>query len=299
MKKIIFALCAVLALASSCCSQPKEVKKDIGIQLYSVRELIGNDEKYAANHEEVFAKLAEMGYTYVEACWYNNRKFFGLTPEEFKADLDKAGLRAMSTHTMQNLTDEEVEAKDFSAHMDWWKDCIEDHKALGCKYIVAPSFHVPATVEGLQVYCDYFNAIGKLCAEQGMQFGYHNHSHEFKKVEDEVVYDYLLQHTDPAYVFFEMDVYWTVMAQQQPVEYFKKYPGRFTMLHIKDWREVGQSGMVGFDAIFGNAEVAGMKNYIVEMEGSSLGDIMETCRVSADYLKAADFVKPCYECCGE
>lgn len=295
MKKALLTLCSVLALVSCNCGS-KEVKKDIGIQLYSVRELIGSNEKYAANHEEVFKKLADMGYTYVETCWYGDRKFFGISPEQFKSDLEAAGLRAISTHTMQNLTDEELESKDFSAKLEWWKNCITDHKAIGCKYIVAPGFNVPSTLEGLKTYCDYFNAIGKLCAEQGLKFGYHNHSHEFNKIEDTVIYDYMIQNTDPENVFFEMDVYWTVMGKQQPVEYFKKYPGRFTLLHIKDWREVGQSGMVGFDAIFKNADKAGMKHYIVEMEGSSVNDILETSRISADYLKAADFVKPCYDC---
>lgn len=294
MKKS-FILAAAVALLCSCgAKQVEPEKKDIGLQLYSVRELIGNDDLYAQNHKEVFSRLSDMGYTSVEACWYNDGKFFGLTPEEFKSDLADAGLRAVSTHTSQNLTDEEVASGDFSAHMDWWKQCIADHKALGCSYIVVPSYRIPETLAGIKVYCDYFNAIGKLCAENGMKFGYHNHSGEFNKVEDQVIYDYMLQNTDPQNVFFEMDVYWAVMGKAQPVEYFKKYPGRFTMLHIKDWREVGQSGMVGFDAIFKNADKAGMKNYIVEMEGSSLGDIMETCRVSADYLKAADFVKASY-----
>ena len=295
MKKyIIIAAVAMLAL-SSCCGQKQAPKKDIGIQIYSVRELIGNDSLYAANHEQVFKTLADQGYTYIEACWYNNGKFFGETPEEFKADLEAAGLRAMSTHTTQNLTDEEVESGDFSAHMDWWKQCIADHKTLGCKYIVAPSYRIPKTLAGIKVYCDYFNAIGKLCAENGMKFGYHNHSREFEKVEGTVIYDYMLQNTDPENVFFEMDVYWANMGKAQPVEYFKKYPGRFTMLHIKDWAEVGQSGVVGFDAIFNNAETAGMKHYVVEMEFSSVGDILKTSEISANYLKAADFVKPCYE----
>lgn len=292
MKKIIAIASAVLALVS-CTAKPET--KVIGIQLYSVRDLIGSNEKYAANHEEVFAKLAEMGYTTVETCWYSDGKFFGLAPEQFKADLEKAGLSAISTHTMNNLEEEELEAKDFSAKMDWWKQCIAAHKALGCKYIVAPSFRVPSTLEGLKTSCEYFNEIGKLCAEQGMKFGYHNHSHEFNKIEDTVIYDYMIENTDPKYVFFEMDVYWATRGGASPVEYFKKYPGRFELLHIKDWREVGQSGMVGFDAIFKNHEKAGLKNFIVEMEGSSVGDIMETCRISADYLKAADFVLPCYD----
>jgi sugar phosphate isomerase/epimerase len=84
------------------------------------------------------------------------------------------------------------------------------------------------------------------------------------------------------------------MGKAAPCNYFRKYPGRFEMLHIKDVTEVGQSGFVGFDAIFKNADVAGLKHYIVEMEASGVGDILETCRISADYLKEADFVKPSY-----
>ena len=75
-----------------------------------------------------------------------------------------------------------------------------------------------------------------------------------------------------------MDVYWTVMGKASPVDYFKKYPGRFRLLHIKDRREIGQSGMVGFDAIFANAREAGVENIIVEMEGSSYGDVLRSVR---------------------
>ena len=83
----------------------------------------------------------------------------------------------------------------------------------------------------------------------GIRFGYHNHSHEFRKVEDQaVMLEYMLEHTDPENVFFQLDVYWAVMGQASPVDLFRKYPGRFRMLHIKDRREIGQSGMVGFDA---------------------------------------------------
>lgn len=292
MKRMLWIASALVALAS--CSAAKPVAKEIGVQLYSVRELIGDAAKYDANHVAVYQKLAELGYSTVEVCWYNDGTFFGHSIEEFKADLDAAGLKAISTHTMRNLTDEELAAKDFTAPLEWWKKTIADHKALGCSYIVAPSFRIPDNLADLQTYCEYFNEIGKLCAEQGLKFGYHNHHREFHKIGDEVIYDYMLQHTDPALVFFEMDVYWAVMGKAAPCNYFRKYPGRFELLHIKDVSEVGQSGFVGFDAIFRNADVAGMKHYIVEMEASGVGDILETCRISADYLKEADFVKASY-----
>ena len=147
---------------------------------------------------------------------------------------------------------------------------------------------------GGRTYCDYFNAIGKKCAENGILYGYHNHSHEFNKIEDKVIYDFMLENTDPKYVFFEMDVYWACMGRAYPVEYFRKYPGRFTMLHIKDHLELGESGMVGFDAIYNNADVAGMKDFIVELEGYTNGDWKESIKMCADYLLKSDFVKESY-----
>ena len=124
------------------------------------------------------------------------------------------------------------------------------------EYIVTPYLSVPKTLKDLQTYCDYYNEVGKRCQAAGLKYGYHNHAHEFQKVEDkELMLDYMLQHTNPEYVFFQMDVYWVVRGQNSPVDYFNKYPGRFTMLHIKDHREIGQSGMVGYDAIFKNTDM--------------------------------------------
>ena len=294
MKRILILLSAVALLA--CCAQkPTEpVKKEIGLQLYSIRSVIGNPELYAANHEEAFKALAEMGYTAVEAASYNDGKLYGVDPAQYKADLEAAGLKSLSSHIGHNLSPEELASGNFEESMKWWDQAIAAHKAAGCKYIVTPSFRIPETLEGLKTYCDYFNEIGKKCAENGILYGYHNHSHEFNKIEDKVIYDFMLENTDPKYVFFEMDVYWACMGRAYPVEYFRKYPGRFTMLHIKDHLELGESGMVGFDAIYNNADVAGMKDFIVELEGYTNGDWKESIKMCADYLLKSDFVKKSY-----
>lgn len=284
MRKLTIIVMAALMVAA--CKAPQPAQKDISIQLYSVRELLGNPDLYAANHESVLKTLADMGYTSVEAANYGNGKLYGVAPEQFKADVEAAGLKVLSSHTTLNLTPEQLAAKDFSAAMPWWEECIAAHKAAGMKYIVVPSMRLPETLEDLKVWCDYFNAVGKLCKENGLLFGYHSHSFEFVKIEDQMAYDFMVENTNPDYVFFEMDVYWAVYGRVSPVNYFKKYPGRFKVLHIKDYREVGQSGMVGFDAIFANAKLAGTKDIVVEMEGSTYGDILRTCQESVDYLKA-------------
>ena len=148
---------------------------------------------------------------------------------------------------------------------------------------------VPGSLKDLETYCRYYNEIGKRCRENGLLYGYHNHAHEFQKVEGETMYDYMLSHTDPENVFFQMDVYWVVRGQNSPVDYFNKYPGRFKILHIKDEREIGQSGMVGFDAIFRNVQKAGTQDIVAEIERYS-GEVLQSVRQSFDYLNQAEFV---------
>lgn len=297
LNTVIMAACSAFLLASCCSAEQKEccpAEKDMCIQLYSARDLIGNADKYAANHEQVLKALAEMGYTSVEAANFGGGKFYGVAPEQFKADVEAAGMKVLSSHTGHGLSAEELATGDISASLAWWDEALPAHKAAGMEYVVIPSIGKPATLKELQVICDYFNAVGKKCNEMGMKFGYHNHAYEMEKVEDKIMIEYMLENTDPALVFFQVDVYWAVYGHYSPADLFNKYPGRFALLHIKDKKEIGQSGMVGFDAVFGNAEVAGMEGYVVEVEGCRNEAALEGIRVSADYLRKAPFVKTSY-----
>ena len=262
-------------------------KKEISLQLYSLRDDISKD------YDAVIRKIGEMGYTSVEAAGYDNGKFYGKTPAEFKQDVENAGMTVLSSHTAKQLSEQELQSKDFSESLKWWDECILAHQEAGAKYIVAPGMPTPKSLEDLQTYCEYYNEIGKRCKEKGLFFGYHNHVHEFTKIEDRVMYDYMIENTDPEYVFFQMDVYWTVMGKQSPVDYFNKYPGRFETLHIKDDKELGQSGMVGFDAIFRNTDVAGTKYLIVEVEQYNFTP-EESVKKSLDYLLSCPLVKKSY-----
>jgi len=295
--KLISSVCLGLALvfgSMTGMAQQKAVKKEIGLQLYSVRSLLGSyvDAKagYAKDFVPVLKNLADMGYTVVEAAGYNDGKFYNLSPEEFKKNVDKAGLRLISSHTGNSLSKEAIRTRDFTEGLAWWDKCIAAHKAAGVTYIVTPWLGFPETLEELKVQCEYLNEIGKKCLENGIKYGYHNHSHEFAKVEGkDLMFDFMIQNTDPRYVFFEMDVYWTVIGKGSPVDYFKKYPGRFKTLHIKDHREIGQSGMVGFDAIFNNAKTAGVEHIFVELEETTNG-LEAGLKESIDYLRKAPFV---------
>lgn len=287
--KFVSVLCALLALAvfpvGVSAKAKKAPKKDIGIQLYSVRSLIGSFGDNQQDYKPLMKQLAEMGFTSVEAASYKDGLLYGQDPAQFRKDVEAAGLRVLSTHCTINPSEEEMASGDFSESLKWWDQSIAAHKAAGAEYIVVPSMPRDIkTLKQLDAFCRYFNEIGARCAAAGLKFGYHNHAREFEKIEDQVMLDYMMQHTDPDKVFFEMDVYWTVIGKASPVEYFKKYPGRFKLLHIKDHFEIGQSGMVGFDAIFANADVAGVENIIVEIEGSSYGDVVRSVRECIAYL---------------
>jgi sugar phosphate isomerase/epimerase len=271
------------------------------VQLYSVRKPIDEQIKNGGSIASVLDSLASWGYTWVEAANYNynDGTFYGMTPADYKAAVEAAGLKSRSSHTTLGLSDEEMKSGNFAEKLAQWDKLIADHKAAGIDYIVTPWSNVPETLAELDNYVKYQNAIGHKCAEAGINYGYHNHSHEFQKVEDkDVMLEYMIQNTDPDSVFYEMDVYWTMRGAASPVELFKKYPGRFRLLHIKDHREVGQSGMVGYDAIFSNTDAAGTEGIVVEVEGSSYGnttdDLYRTMKESSDYLKKAPFVKSSY-----
>ena len=185
------ALALLLMIPFTAMAQSKtkaKAKKEVAIQLYSVRDILNKvdnkDGKCDAAYITLLKNLAKMGYTSVEAANYNNGKFYDRTPDQFKKDVESAGLKVLSSHCTRGLSKEELASGDFSSSLQWWDQCIADHKAAGMSYIVAPWMDVPKTLKELDTYCAYYNEIGKRCKQQGMSFGYHNHAHEFQKVED-------------------------------------------------------------------------------------------------------------------
>lgn len=292
-----FLLLMVVALAIPCMAETdatKAVEKNIGLQMYSLRSQIGGKSE---NIDAIIKSIGKMGYKYVETANYADGKIYGLTPEEFKAKLTAAGLWALSCHVSYGLA-ADVSKINWDEVWAWWDLCIATHKAAGMKYLITPSMPGNLFIEDLQVYCEYYNKIGEKCNAAGLKFGYHNHAFEFEKIYEinrkrVSMYDYMLEHTNPANVFFEMDVYWVIKGGRTPVGLFKKYPGRFLVLHIKDEAELGESGMVGFDGIFKYIGTAGTKYLIVEVEKYTIPEA-ESVKVSLDYLNNAAFVKNDY-----
>lgn len=287
MRKIL--LLAVTALVIGCSGNKKSGLLpdgyEMGIQMYTLRTMIGSAQLYEANHERVMDSLKAFGFTQAELYGYEDGKIFGVPAQRFVDDLKGAGITPVSSHVQYALTPQEVESGDFSGKREWWQNTIAQHKAIGLNTIVYVWYAFPNSMLELQRIAEYLDWIGAMCREEGVRFGYHNHDHELRRLERTVVLDYLLSHTKPENVFIEMDVYWTVYGHGSPVDYFNRYPGRFKILHIKDQYEIGQSGMVGFDAIFRNVDKSGAEYLIVEQETTRKTDMLESLRISVDYLR--------------
>ncbi|MDR1780822.1 MAG: sugar phosphate isomerase/epimerase [Tannerella sp.] len=257
--------------------------KYIGLQLYSLRDDI--QEKGIRPILEIVAK---MGYTDLETANYNAGQFYGLAPAEFRKIVEDLGMRLSSSHLSRTLSDNR------DADMAWWQTALEAHVAAGMKYMImpmAPLMGEGATLDNVKRYGDYFSQIGLITLGASVKFGYHNHNFEFtEKIDGVPVYDLLLENTSPDHVLFENDVYWCQKGGGDPVAYMKKYPNRIKVLHIKDEEAIGASGYMNFKPIFDTAYEIGVKDWYVEVE-RYIGTPEQDVKQSADFLKAADYVK--------
>ncbi len=305
MRKIItFRFLAVIIAAVAFMANPVAgfgKDKKVGIQLYSVMDAMRKDPQKSVE------RLTGMGYNVFELVqWGGDPKVFGMPADEFKALCNKSGAEIVSTHS--SIQEEPGNEEDV---MNRWRKLFEIQKACGGKYFVIPSYKVDHTVADVQRMCDYLNRVGKIASEYGLQLGYHNHANEYKKLNDsdDVMWEYLVEHTNPEYVCFELDVYWCTKGEKSPIEYLKKYPDRIKILHIKDDFVIGDSGAIDFEGIFKQFYKNGMSDYVVEIEtpealrekknadgskytSEQISDkVFEAARKSAEYLKKAKFVK--------
>jgi len=270
-------------ILSSCAGKAAAAPaKHIGLQLYSLREMVKDD-----GIQAVLDAVAKMGYTHVETAGYDDGKMYGLEPADFKKRCTDLGLKCTSSHLSQSFSkDKEAEI------MAWWDKAIEAHNKLGVKYMVQPWMPVnnDTTLDDIKMYCDYFTSVGYKTAAASIAFGYHNHDFEFKKIDDQLIYDFMLENVSENHVFFQLDVYWCQVGGYDPVEYLKKYPSQFKNIHIKDEKEIGASGMMDFKPIFEQMKANNIKDWYVEVEKYTNNNPVESVQESIDFLKNADYV---------
>jgi sugar phosphate isomerase/epimerase len=264
----------------------------IGLQLYTVRDAMKTD------MAGTLAKVAATGYKEVEFAGYLDH-----SPKNIRELLDKNGLAAPSSHVGYDV----VEKK--------WPETLEAAKVVGHSYIICPWVDEKQRAEpgGWKRAADLFNKAGEASEKAGIQFGYHNHSFEFQPADTlggKLPYDFLLAETDPKFVTMEMDLCWISVAGKDPLAYFDKYPGRFPLVHVKDWvkdtssnsgyqgamgqtvryggrmADVGQ-GSIDWKNLFAHAGEAGIKHYFVENDDPK--SAFEDIKISYEYLRELRF----------
>jgi sugar phosphate isomerase/epimerase len=237
-------------------------KGPLGLQLYSLRE------QFAKDVPGTLDKVRDMGFTDVELAGTYN-----MTPEEFKAELDKRGLKAVSAH---------FPYKRFRDDLD---GIVRESKVLGLKYAGTAwiEHSGPFDEKVCREAIDTFNIAGATLAKQGIKFFCHTHGYEFVPHENGTMFDLLVSETRPEYVCYEMDVFWIVHAGQDPVALLEKYGDRFQLTHLKGMKESTPTGLltghsdvandvpvgtgkIDFPPIFRAAEKAGVKYHFIEDE---------------------------------
>jgi sugar phosphate isomerase/epimerase len=263
----------------------------VGLQLYTVRDLMKKD------FEGTIARVARIGYKEVEFAGYFNK-----TPQEVRAILQKNGLASPSTHVGYDV----VEKK--------WPETLDAAKAIGHEFVVCPWIDEKQrkTPDGWKRAAELFNHAGEAAQKAGIHFAYHNHAFEFEPSEalgDKLPYDFLLAETDPQLVKMEMDLCWITVGGEDPLKYFDRYPGRFPLVHVKDWTKKGPSGNdyggatgshareghmadvgqgdIDWKRIFAQSGKAGIQHYMVENDEpqSPYDDL----RISYEYLAKLTF----------
>lgn len=264
---------AGLPLLTSSCKQENPLK-NIGLITFTIQNEIRTD--YVKALEEV----AEIGYKYLE---FGGPMGGSLT--EFMALLKKLGLTSLAggSSMSQMIVKDEL------------KKMIEESLQLEKKYLVCYwpwlTDAMNLTMDELKGAADNLNTISLTCKEEGIKFAFHNHDKEFWPVGETMPFDYLLDNTDPELVIAEMDLYWILKGNADPLPYFEKYPGRFELIHVKDMDDTEErsfacvgDGIIDFPEIFAKAGQAGMKHLIVEHDKPEFP--MQCIRDSFNYLQS-------------
>jgi len=213
----------------------------------------------------------------------------GMAPEAFKKMLDEKGISCVSIGTSyENLV------KDPS-------NIAHEAKLVGATYVMVAwiphdkDFNREIAAKAIKD----FNKAGKILKDSGITFCYHTHGYEFVPSGKATLFDELVTKTNPDYVSFEMDIMWVYFGGQDPEKLLLKYPGRFSLMHVKDLKKgvkgdltggtntendvtVG-TGQLNIPAIIKAAKNSGVKYYFIEDESSRISTQIPA---TIEYLKS-------------
>jgi sugar phosphate isomerase/epimerase len=243
-----------------------------GIQLFTFFKTMDNDVK------GTLKQIADIGYKEIESAFSMKGGYYGMKASEFSAMLKDLGLSWKSHHVLgapyiNPATGKPPMGPDGKPFImrtlrDNHQELIDEVAGAGVPYIVCANTPI-GSAEEMKASIDTLNKSTEAAKKAGITLAYHNHDKEFTSLDGQVIYDRFLSEVNPD-MKMELDLCWVTKAGVDPVELFKKNPGRFPLWHVKDIdkdftgpQPVG-TGVIDFKKIFDNASVAGMKHYFVE-----------------------------------
>lgn len=249
--------------------------KDVGLQLYTVRKEMLED------NVGTLKKIASLGYKEIESAASEKGYYYGLKSAEIKKICNDLGMTLRSGHVHYDA--------------DKWQQTIDGAAESGQEYLIASVMPSKGqTVDNYKHAAELFNTAGEACKKSNIDFGYHNHDSEFEKDNGKVLYDVLLENTNPEFVKMEMDLGWVVVTGNNPLDYFSKYPGRFPLWHLKDMDlkekhsvEFGK-GSLDIKKMLQNSKKSGMKYFFIEQEEYT-GTAFDCLAYNMDYLKKLNY----------
>ncbi|MBE2207745.1 MAG: sugar phosphate isomerase/epimerase [Saprospiraceae bacterium] len=258
-------------------------QKAVGLQVYTLRDLMAKDP------EGTLKTVADLGYNYIELFGYREGMYFGKTVKEMQEFLQGIQLPVFSSHIPTGAQEPNLKG----TVLNDVERAVADAKMLGQEYLVCPwlADSERKTIDDYKRLSVAFNKAGEVCKQYGIQFCYHNHDFEFFKLDGQIPMDVILAETDAKLVQIELDIYWITKAGFSYADYFKRYPGRFPLWHVKDmedsperaFAEVG-SGVINWKEVFAVAGQAGMKRFFVEQDVCKRPPL-ESVKMSREYLR--------------
>jgi sugar phosphate isomerase/epimerase len=240
-----------------------------GIQLYTFRNAMTSDAR------GTLKQIASLGIKQIESASSNKGSYYGLTPKEMKQACADLGMTLRSGHVSLNAQ---------------WQKTLNEAAESGQEYLICSSLPSRGqTIDNYKKVCEAFNKAGEEAQKLNIKFGYHNHAEEFDADKGQILYDVMLDNTDPKYVYMEMDLGWVVAAGKDPFDYFKRYPGRFPLWHLKDMdikkkhsTEFGK-GDLDIKKLLEHRKDSGLKYFFIEQEEYT-STPYESMKENMDYL---------------
>tara|TARA_B100000767_G_scaffold191185_1_gene178447 strand:+ start:2050 stop:2886 length:837 start_codon:yes stop_codon:yes gene_type:complete len=227
-------------------------KQALGLQLYTFRD------QMQSNPIKTLEKIASLGIKKIESARSQKGHYYGLKPQEMQTTCNSFGMQLVSGHVRLDYA--------FDRTLD---EAIEAKQA----FLICSSLPTKGqTVDNYKRVAEEFNKAGEKCSAAGIRFGYHNHEYEFESDNGTVLFDVLMEETDPNLVNMELDLGWVIIAEKNPLDYFEKYPGRFPLWHLKDMDIVNKTstefgkGYLNIPEILAYQKISGVEHIFIEQE---------------------------------